>query len=129
MQGDRPTTLAAAADAGLRRSQEHDPSSSAALYWATVGSTWATLALAEELRRARGEEAPAAQRAALAPALSLREREVLAFLVNGRTNPEIAEILDISTYTVKDHVRSLYRKLGARNRAEAVRLAQESGLL
>ena len=49
--------------------------------------------------------------------------------MNGRTNVEIAGSLDISPNTVKDHVTSLYRKLGARNRVEAVRLAQELGLL
>ena len=129
MQGDQSTTFAGAAETELRKSQEHDPFSSAALYWATVGSAWATLAVAEELRRTREGAVTTALKAAIAPALGSREREILSFMGNGRTNVEIAESLDISPYTVKDHVTSLYRKLGARNRAEAVRLAHELGLL
>ncbi len=128
MQGDQ-STLAAIAETELRRSEEHDPFSSAAMYWATVGSAWATLALAEELRRTREVAVTATRKPAPAPVLRSREREVLALLANGRTNVEIAESLDVSPYTVKDRVTSLYRKLGARNRAEAVRLAQEHGLL
>jgi DNA-binding NarL/FixJ family response regulator len=129
MQGDQSTTFAAAAESELRRAEEHNPLSPAALYWATVGSARATLAVVEELRRAREGAQTAAQKAAAAPPLGSRERELLTFLGNGRTNAEIAEHLHISPYTVKDHASSLYRKLGARNRAEAVRLAQEFGLL
>ena len=127
MQGDRPTTFAAAADTELRRSQEYDPSSLAALYSVTLGFAWATLAVAEELRRTR--EGNVGTEGRNRPALSSRERELLAFLGGGRTNVEIAESLHISPHTVKDYTMSIYRKLGARNRAEAVRLAQEHGLL
>jgi DNA-binding NarL/FixJ family response regulator len=129
MQGDRFMTFVDAGAAALRRSEEYEPVSPAALYWATVGCTHAILAVVEELRRAREGELTAEQKAALAPPLGGREREILAFLANGRTNGEIAERLHLSPYTVKDHASSLYRKLGARNRAEAVRLAQEFGLL
>lgn len=57
--------------------------------------------------------------------LSLREQEVLALLCTGATNREIAASLDVGPETVKKHARSLYRKLGARNRTEAARRAQE----
>ena len=46
--------------------------------------------------------------------------ELMAWLAEGRTNLEIAEILDISPYTVKNHVQRIIRKLGAANRTEAV---------
>jgi DNA-binding NarL/FixJ family response regulator len=55
--------------------------------------------------------------------LSPRERAVLDLLASGRTNREIALELSLSPYTVKEYVSSVYRKLGARNRAEAVRRA------
>ena len=42
---------------------------------------------------------------------------------------EIAERLFLSPHTVKEHTSSLYRKLGARNRAEAVQKAQRIGLI
>jgi two-component system response regulator DesR len=64
-----------------------------------------------------------------APLLSEREREVLDLIAGGSTNREIASSLYLSPHTVKEHTSALYRKLGARNRAEAVQLAQRIGLL
>jgi len=63
------------------------------------------------------------------PLLSPREREVLDLIAVGSTNREIAEQLYLSPHTIKEHTSALYRKLGARNRAEAVQLAQRIGLL
>jgi two-component system response regulator DesR len=64
-----------------------------------------------------------------APLLTAREREVLDLIAGGSTNREIAEQLYLSPHTVKEHTSALYRKLGARNRAEAVQRAQRLGLL
>jgi two-component system response regulator DesR len=64
-----------------------------------------------------------------APMLSDREREVLDLIAAGSTNREIAERLYLSPHTVKEHTSALYRKLRARNRAEAVQRAQRIGLL
>ena len=64
-----------------------------------------------------------------APLLSEREREVLDLIAAGSTNREIAATLFLSPHTVKEHTSALYRKLGARNRAEAVQRAQRVGLL
>ena len=55
--------------------------------------------------------------------LSARERDVLDHIAQGATNREIAAALHLSPHTVKDHASSLYRKLGVRNRAEAVQVA------
>jgi DNA-binding NarL/FixJ family response regulator len=63
------------------------------------------------------------------PLLSEREREVLDLIARGSTNREIAESLFLSPHTVKEHTSALYRKLQARNRAEAVQRAQRIGLL
>ena len=60
--------------------------------------------------------------------LSPREREVLDLIATGSTNREIAAALHLSPHTVKEHTSGLYRKLGARNRAEAVQRAQRLGL-
>jgi DNA-binding NarL/FixJ family response regulator len=60
--------------------------------------------------------------------LSGREREVLSLMASGATNREIAERLYLSPHTVKEHTSALYRKLGVRNRAEAVRRAERLGL-
>jgi len=61
--------------------------------------------------------------------LSEREREVLDLIASGATNREIAERLFLSPHTIKEHTSTLYRKLKARNRAEAVRRAERLGLL
>jgi DNA-binding CsgD family transcriptional regulator len=57
--------------------------------------------------------------------LTPRELEVLAALAEGMTNKAIARRLSISLHTVKFHVESLFRKLGARTRTEAVAKASE----
>lgn len=61
-------------------------------------------------------------------ALSPRERQVLGLLATGATNREIAEKLHLSPHTIKEHTSGLYRKLGVRNRAEAVQRAERLGL-
>ena len=63
------------------------------------------------------------------PLLTEREREVLDLIAAGSTNREIAEQLFLAPDTVKEHASALYRKLHARNRAEAVQRAQRIGLL
>ncbi|NPV77492.1 MAG: response regulator transcription factor [Anaerolineae bacterium] len=62
-------------------------------------------------------------------ALTARELEVLQAMAGGFTNRQIAASLFLSENTVKFHVSSIYSKLGAVNRAEAVRLAARRGLL
>ncbi|MGH3430443.1 MAG: helix-turn-helix domain-containing protein, partial [Mycobacteriales bacterium] len=55
--------------------------------------------------------------------LGRRECQVLELLTVGCSNREISNRLYITEHTVKTHLRSLYRKLGARNRAEAIAIA------
>src|SRR5215203_251928 len=61
--------------------------------------------------------------------LSERELEVLALLASGRTNSEIARDLYVAVGTVKSHANNIYRKLGARNRTEALARARDLELL
>ncbi|HLG60452.1 MAG TPA: LuxR C-terminal-related transcriptional regulator [Ktedonosporobacter sp.] len=61
--------------------------------------------------------------------LSLREREVLRLLAAGRKNREIADELVVVTGTVKAHINTIYQKLGATNRVQAITRARALGLL
>jgi DNA-binding NarL/FixJ family response regulator len=63
------------------------------------------------------------------PSLTEREFEVLQLLARGLANKQIALRLNISDNTVKFHVSSIYTKLGATNRTEAVRLGVQRGLV
>jgi transcriptional regulator EpsA len=53
-------------------------------------------------------------------ALSERERQIMAWVAMGKTNPEIGCILCISEFTVKNHLKSIFSKLDVTNRAQAV---------
>lgn len=61
--------------------------------------------------------------------LSRRELEVLGRVSEGETNPQISAALGLSEDTVKTHLRRAFRKLGARDRAHAVALAYQQGIL
>lgn len=97
--------------------------------------------LAEAIRQAHGGRptlAPEALQAliqppseveSLAAGLTRREHEVLALLVKGMSNPEIAGHLFISRATVKVHISSILSKLGVSSRAEAISLAIQNKLV
>ena len=61
--------------------------------------------------------------------LTEREREVLLLIARGLSNQELAEQLFIADNTVKTHVKRIFTKLGARDRAQAIVIAYESGLM
>jgi len=61
--------------------------------------------------------------------LTEREREVLLLIARGLSNQELAERLFIADNTVKTHVKRIFTKLGARDRAQAIVMAYESGLM
>jgi NarL family two-component system response regulator YdfI len=63
------------------------------------------------------------------PILSPREIEILRMIAEGLGNKEIASKLSISDHTVKFHISSIFAKLGATNRAEAVTLGIRQGLI
>ena len=72
---------------------------------------------------------PPSEAETMAADLTRREQEVLALLVKGMSNPEIAERLVISRATVKVHISSILSKLGVASRAEAISLAIQNKLV
>jgi two-component system, NarL family, response regulator DegU len=64
-----------------------------------------------------------------APAISAREEEVLQLVADGMSLPEVAAALYISVKTVKNHLASIYAKLDARDRTQAVLRAVRMGII
>lgn len=60
--------------------------------------------------------------------LSVKEKEVLKFIMRGKCTSDIASILGITERTVKYHISNIMRKLNAENRAHAVAIAIGKGL-
>jgi DNA-binding NarL/FixJ family response regulator len=87
-----------------------------------------TRRLIEEFARRPGPGA-AVEAATVLEQLTEREREVLETVARGHSNAEIAAALFVSHATVKTHVSRLLMKLGARDRAQLVMLAYETGLV
>ena len=78
--------------------------------------------ISAEIKRILSKDPPIA-------ALSPRQKEILASIVRGFSNPEISRQLGISLDMVKEHVETLFQKIGASNRTEAVAIALRKHLL
>jgi DNA-binding NarL/FixJ family response regulator len=63
------------------------------------------------------------------PVISAREEEVLQLIADGLSLPEVSAQLFISTKTVKNHLASIYAKLDARDRTQAVLRAVRMGII
>jgi LuxR family maltose regulon positive regulatory protein len=87
------------------------------------------LAAVADRGRRRGPPSDAVTRPVVAEALSSRERVVLHYLATSLANKEIAGELHMSVNTLKTHLKSIYRKLGARTRQAAVSSARQQRLL
>ncbi len=85
--------------------------------------------IARFLAQGDADDAHDPVRAERLDALTVREREVLVQVAGGHSNDEIAERLEVSPLTVKTHVNRAMAKLGARDRAQLVVIAYESGLV
>jgi DNA-binding CsgD family transcriptional regulator len=107
-------------DLGSLLARIHDPAVRAEL----EGIRHRMLAEAEGAAPSQAAQPPAVQPT---PALSQREQEALRCAALGLANTEIAELMGLSPGTVKAYLRSVMRKLGSRNRMEAVNTARAMG--
>jgi two-component system response regulator DesR len=96
-----------------------------------VPKYWPASAIVEALHRvSRGATVlPRRNESEPLQPLSRREQDVLKHIAEGLSNPEMAAVLHLSRHTVKQHTTAVYRKLGARNRAEAASMARQFGLV
>lgn len=85
-------------------------------------ATLARMMAAESGEMRRGERAAG-------PSITEREVEILGLIMIGKTNKQIAEALDLSPLTVKNHVQNVLRKLKVKTRGHAVTLALARGFL
>jgi two-component system, NarL family, nitrate/nitrite response regulator NarL len=86
-------------------------------------------ALAAEAQAGLAREIQERERTGGRPQLTDREQEVLNFVAQGLSAPDIGKQIHLSTTTVKSHLHSLYEKLGVSDRAAAVAEAMRRGLL
>lgn len=87
------------------------------------GNTYFSTGVSDALMLRRPQEE------AVSLPLTLREREILALLAAGRSNRDIAELLQISASTVETHRKAIKRKLGISNTAGLTRFAIEHGVI
>ncbi len=107
----------------LMRASTKGPPSARAMIGILLPYIDSTLRQLDRLPACAAKEEPAEDDAG---ALSGRELEIMEWVRNGKTNFEIGMILDISAFTVKNHLQRIFRKLDVVNRAQAV--AKLSGL-
>lgn len=120
-QGTPMRTLLGRLDAGPPNAWRHG------LVLSRAGKADITAAYAPRIPTPRERET--SREGVVIPELSPREREVLLELARGSTYADIAAELFVSENTVKTHVSSLYGKLGASRRSEALAAARSAGLL
>jgi DNA-binding NarL/FixJ family response regulator len=95
-----------------------------------AGEAWIDPAVAGKVIAALARQpGPGVASPELLARLTPREREVLALMANGLSNREITERLVLSEATVKTHVARVLMKTGSRDRAQAVVLAYQTGLV
>lgn len=93
-------------------------------------ASWFTRTVLDKFKAIRRPDSPAdaADRGRDLDLLSDREREVLGLICEGKSGTAIGEILGLSENTVRNHIASLYRKIGVNRRSGAIIWARERGI-
>lgn len=90
-------------------------------------ASWFTRAIVEKLKAFRQSNEPTPRTSDL-DILSDREREVLALICEGRSDAQMGAMLKLSQNTIRNHIASLYRKIGVNRRSAAIIWARERGI-
>jgi len=122
---DRACILCSFQDITARRRSEEELVK--AIEAVMADATWFSRGVVEKLAAMR-HPARSAQAAANVADLTAREREVLTLICQGKSDPEIATELKLARNTVRNHIASLYQKLGVNRRSAVVVWARERGI-
>jgi DNA-binding NarL/FixJ family response regulator len=123
---DKPATLCLIQEQEAGRGeQEYD--AIAAVEAAMADTSWFTRTVIEKLKAFRQAKQPAPRKSEL-DALSDREREVLGLICEGRSDAQMGAALTLSQNTIRNHIASLYRKIGVNRRSGAIIWARERGI-
>jgi DNA-binding NarL/FixJ family response regulator len=99
----------------------------AAVEAALADTSWFTRTIIEKLKALRQTKRPTPRTSDL-EVLSDREREVLGLICEGRSDAQMSTMLGLSHNTVRNHIASLYRKIGVNRRTAAIIWARERGI-
>jgi PAS domain S-box-containing protein len=127
--GDRTCILCSFQDITARRRSEEELVK--AIEAVMADASWFSRGVVEKLAALRHPPRPGqspAQAAAGVADLTPREREVLTLVCQGKSDPEIATELKLARNTVRNHVASLYQKLGVNRRSALIVWARERGI-
>ena len=105
---------------------EHGHDAVTALEAALADPSWFTRSIVETLKAFR--KTKPAPRTSDLEILSDREREVLGLICEGRSDTEMGTMLNLSQNTIRNHIASLYRKIGVNRRSAAMIWARERGI-
>ena len=122
---DRACILCSFQDITARRRSEEELVK--AIEAVMADASWFSRGVVEKLAAMRHPARPA-QAAASVADLTAREREVLTLICQGKSDPEIATELKLARNTVRNHIASLYQKLGVNRRSAVVVWARERGI-
>jgi PAS domain S-box-containing protein len=123
--GDQACILAAFQDITERKRSEAELV--AAIEAAMSDTSWFSRGVIEKLAALRQLSGPASSSVRLQD-LTARERDILGLICRGARDAEIGSELNLSPHTVRNHIASLYKKLGIHRRSEVVIWARERGL-
>jgi DNA-binding NarL/FixJ family response regulator len=121
----KPTAVCVAQETVDKKESGHDII--AAIEAVMADTSWFTRAIVDKLKAWRQATQPATRSSDL-ELLTDREREILGLICEGRSDAEMSRMLNLSQNTVRNHVASLYRKIGVNRRSAAIIWARERAI-
>ena len=126
MSGAAPATVCVIVEADDLTEPAHD--FFAAMEAAMADTSWFTRTIIEKLKALRQVKQPANVRVADLDLLTDREREVLGLICEGHSDADMGRIMNLTQNTVRNHIASLYRKIGVNRRSAAIIWARERAI-